>query len=201
MRRVKEKTERALNTRLFLKGERCSSPKCALVRKPYKPGVHGQKRRFRKISEYGTQLQEKQKLQITYGLKGNTLQNLFNKYEKTKVLTRLEERLDRTVFQGGLALSPRIARQLVSHGHIEVNGRKTTIPSHRLTKGDIIKVRESSRKLKSFEDLETLTKRATLPSWIKVGKDMFTREYTNTPEIKTENLPFDIDLVGEYYSR
>ena len=200
MKTIKEKKERALNTKLFLKADRCNSAKCALIRKPYKPGPHGAKRQKRP-SEYGTQLQEKQKLQITYGLGNKQLRKLFEDKEKSDILTQLERRLDRIIFLSGLAKSPRIARQMVSHGHILLNGKKVTIPSLNIKEGDVVEIKESSRKLKIYEDLEQMSKTHTSPEWIKVDNDMFKRECVGKPQVDTGSLPFDIDIVGEFYAR
>ncbi len=147
MRPVKEKRERALGTKLFLKAERCNSPKCATVRKPQRPGVHGAKRRS--VSEYGRQLQEKQKARLIYGLTNKQIENLFTKMSKEQILSRLEKRIDRVVFLLGLAKSPRISRQLVSHGHILVNNRKVRSPSFTVKIGDKIEIRPESKKSKT----------------------------------------------------
>lgn len=201
MRNVKEKKERALGTKLFLKAERCNSPKCATIRKPGRPGAHGEKRK-KAPSEYGVQLAEKQKLQIIYGLSGKQITNLFkNQSEKNTILRNLEKRLDRTVFLLGLAKSPRIARQLISHGHILVNQKKVTIPSYQVKVGDTIAIREESQKNKIFEDLENQIKQTHPPKWLKT-KNIHTGEVIQEPEIERERaLPFDINLVGEFYAR
>ncbi|MAF79479.1 30S ribosomal protein S4 [bacterium] len=200
MKKITEKKERALGTKLFIKADRCNSPKCAMIRHPQRPGAHGAK--HHSVSEYGTQLQEKQKLQIIYGLTNKQTSNLF-KHKKTKeaIVAKLEKRLDRTVFLLGIAKSPRIARQLVSHGHILVNKRKVTIPSREIKVGDTIEIREESRKNKTFEDLENQLKQSAPPAWLKNDKDIFKGEMTAEPQIDLKSSPFDIDLVGEFYAR
>ena len=198
MKRIKEKKERALGTKLFIKAERCNSPKCATVRRPHRPGDHGQK--YHSTSEYGTQLHEKEKLQIIYGLTNKQTANLFKTREKEEVLSRLEKRLDRVAFLFGFAKSPRIARQLVSHGHILVNKRKVTIPSYEVKVGNTIEIREESRKNKTFEDLETQQKNYNPPSWLK-NKDIYSGEMVAEPKMEGTHLPFDINLVGEFYAR
>ncbi len=199
MRSIKEKKERALGTKLFLKAERCNSPKCVMIRRPYRPGIHGQKRR-RAPSEYGKQLQEKQKIQITYGLTNKQMKNLF-KQPREKLVLILEQRLDRTVFLLGFAPSSRVARQFVSHGHIIVNNRKVTIPSYHVKVGDIIAIRPESRSKKIFEDIELRLKKHETPAWLKLDKKELRGEFFEKPKLKDINLFFDLNLVGQFYSR
>lgn len=201
MERIKEKKERALNTRLFVKGERCSSPKCALIRKPYRPGQHGQKRRRGALSEYGKQLQEKQKAQIIYGITAGQLRALFRAGDKDSVLRKLEKRIDRVVFLMGAAASPRVARQYVSHGHITLNGRKVTVPSIEVKKGQVVAVKEESRKTAIFQGVEARMEKANPPSWLKVDPKMVRSECLGEPQIDLAALPFDVNLVGEFYAR
>ena len=199
-RRIKEKRERALGTKLFLKAERCNSPKCATIRKPYRPGAHGRRRSM--PTEFGRQLQEKQKIQLFYGLTNHQLQNLFSELSKEKIMAQLEQRLDRVVFLIGFAGSPRIGRQFVSHGHIMVNGRRVTVPSYHVKIGDVISVRPESRKAKIFENVEERLHDFSPPEWLTI---------TSLEELKGEciaesisddfQFPFDINLVGQFYSR
>lgn len=198
MQPVKEKRERALGTKLFLKADRCNSPKCVMVRRPTRPGVHGG-RRF-SLSEYGKQLQEKQKIQIYYGLNNRQMRRLFQE-TKGKVALTLEHRLDRVVFLLGLARSSRIGRQMVSHGHIFVNGRKVTIPSYHVRIGDIVMIRKESRSLKLFEDLAIRLKQYVPPAWLELNKE--TAEGKCIADVTTVEMrfPFDINLVGQFYAR
>jgi|SRR3989344_3064611 len=198
MQKIKEKRERALGAKLFLKAERCSSPKCVMIRRPYRPGVHGQKRHS--VSDYGKQLREKQKIQIIYGLNNKQLSNLFSK-AKEKILLILEKRLDRTVYLLGFARSPRIGRQLIAHGHILVNGRKVTIPSYIVKIGDSIMIRPESKSSKLFEDISIRLKQYEPPAWLKLDKDALKGECVSEPQFDDATLPFDINLVGQYYSR
>lgn len=200
MTRIKtiEKKERALGTKLFLKAERCNSPKCVTIRRPYRPGVHGQKRHS--ISEYGRQLHEKQKIQITYGLNNRQMRGLF-KNHREKIIALLETRLDRVVYLLGLAASPRIARQLVSHGHIVVNGRKVTIPSYHVKIGDVIGIRSESRLIKIFEDLRTKLKQYEPPVWLVLDKEKLEGKCLAGPDASNTNFPFDSNLVVQFYSR
>ncbi len=199
MKPVKEKKERSLGVKLFLKAERCNSPKCVTVRRPYRPGVHGQSHR-RQPSEYGRELQEKQKLQLIYGLNNRQMMNLFSTKSPDEILKRLEKRLDRVVFLLGFAKSPRIARQLVSHGHILVNGRKVTIPSYYVKVGEKIEIRPESRSSKMFEDVQMRLKQYNPPTWLKLDAPNLRGECVGEPMV-TGSLPFDINLVGEFYAR
>ena len=201
MKNVKEKKERALGVRLFLKAERSNSPKAAIVRRPYRPGQHGQKRH--NVSDYGKQLNEKQKIQITYGLTNRQMASLFKKYkEKQKIIIELEHRLDRVVYLLGFAGSVRVARQFISHGHITVGGRKVTVPSFHVKVGDVISIREESRKKKLFEELRETLKKYTPPSWLKITSiEEFKGECVGLYSSEEVAFPFDINLVGEFYSR
>lgn len=201
MKPIKEKRERSLGTKLFLKADRCNSPKCVMVRRPFRPGPHGQKRK-RAGSDYSKQLQEKQRIRFMYGLTNRQMLTLFKGKEKEKIMNTLEHRLDRVVFLLGIALSPRIARQLVSHGHITVNGRRVTIPSFHVKVGDIVSVRSESRKLKIFEDIGQRLKKHTPPSWLKIisvedVKGQCVKEFSS----RETQFPFDINLVGEFFAR
>ena len=163
--------------------------------------MHSAKRQ-KAPSEYGTQLMEKQKLQIIYGLSNKQATNLFKSHEDKEAIFRaLERRLDRVVFLLGLAKSSRIARQRISHGHILVNGKKVTIPSYTLKVGDVVAVREKSRKNKIFEELENHLKHTRLPAWLET-KDTFSGGVGREPERDAGGaLPFDMNLVGEFYAR
>ena len=200
-RRAKEKKERALDTKLFLKAERCNSPKCVMVRRPFPPGQHGQKRR-RRPSEYARQLKEKQKIAIVYGLTNKQMSKLFKEHagEPHEIIKILEKRLDRVVYHLGFAKSPRIARQLVNHGHIIVNGRKVDIPSYHVEEGDTITIRPQSRDIQQFDDLDIRLKKYEAPDWLKLDKDKIEGKCVgNPPEDAIE--AFDINLVGEFYNR
>lgn len=199
MRIIKEKKERSLGTKLFLKGERCSSPKCVMVRRPHRPGVHGHKPR--PLSEYGRQLQEKQKARLIYGLTNRQMESLFKKFSKEKISLTLEMRLDRVVFLLGLAKSPRIARQLISHGHILVNNKKVRVPSYSVKIGDIVEIRPESKKSKLFEGLTDYLKKNTPPDWLEVNREAHKGKVVKNPETDTYTIPFNIDLVNEFYSR
>ncbi len=201
MLRITEKKERALGTKLFLKASRCSSPKCAMIRRPYKPGIHGNKKgRQRAVSEFGRQLQEKQRVQISYGLNNRQMRQLFRgKKETGKILESLEKRLDNIVFRLGMADSRIIARQLINHGHILANNKKVTIPSYRVKIGEKVGLDANSRKLKVFDSLELKLKKFDPPTWLKLDKEKLIGELVDKPQ--DLNFPFDLNLVAEHYSR
>lgn len=199
--KAKEKRERALGEKLFLKGERCNSHKCVMVRRPFPPGQHGQKQKKRP-SEYGRQLMEKQKIAIVYGLTNRQMANLFKEHsgDPKKIVSVLEKRLDRVVYYLGFAISPRIARQIVKHGHIMVNGRRLDIPSYAVKEGDVIAIRPQSRSAKIFEDLKDRLKKQKTPDWLKLDDKKEEGKCVGEPE-EDAILPFDINLVGEFFSR
>lgn len=199
MRPVKEKKERALGTKLFLKADRCNSPKCVMVRKPYRPGQHGQRRQI--ISEYGKQLREKQKIQIYYGMNDRQMRRLFQEHPKEEIASILEQRLPQVVFMLGFAKSPRIARQLVAHGHVLVGGRKVTIPSYHVRVGDVISIRPESKSSKLFEDIGGRLKQYETPAWLKLDKENLKGECVKNVSLEDGTFPFNIDLVGEFYSK
>lgn len=185
----------------------CGRENCALKRKPYPPGVHGKGRR-RRISEYGKQLAEKQKLKFIYGLREKQFRNYFAKAAKTRGLTGemlvalLERRLDNVVFRLGFAATRRQARQLVSHGHISVNGRRTTIPSFQVKPGDTIAIREVSRDKKVFGDLAVTIKKHNPPAWLELNKDTFTSTVMSLPAgDELQGVPVEIAQIVEFYSR
>ena len=169
--------------KLFLKGDRCYSTKCALEKRNFPPGQHGQGRK--KISEYGLQLREKQKTKRFYGLQETQFRNLFDKAARKKGITGenllilLETRLDNVVFRLGFASSRKEARQLVTHGHFTVNGRKVDIPSYQVKAGDIIKVKEKSASSPKFREIKDMT--ITVPSWAIVGVDKLEGKVISIP--------------------
>ncbi len=199
--RAKEKKERALGEKLFLKAQRCSSHKCVMIRRPFPPGQHGQKQR-RRPSEYGRQLKEKQKLAIVYGLTNKQMAKLFRERagDPKKIVSALEKRLDRVVYYLGFAPSPRVARQIVSHGHIMVNGRKVNFPSYEVKKEDVVTIRPQSKSLQLFEDLDNTLKKHEPPEWLKLDKKKYEGKCVGEPK-EDAILPFDINLIGEFYSR
>jgi small subunit ribosomal protein S4 len=204
MPRVLEKKERSLGVKLSIRGKRAESPKSALLRKPYRPGQHGKKYRQR-LSEFGVQLQEKQKIKFSYGLTDKQLKRIFEAAAKKadsaiRVVTEtLESRLDNALMRLGFFDSRSIARQAVSHGHFLVNGRRVKIPSYHLKPGDVITIRPASRHLSLFQDLPERLKNYEVPPWLELDKTSLTARVVSSP--KDVELPFDINLVVDFYSK
>ncbi len=204
MLKIKEKKERALGMKLFLKGERCNSPKCAMIRRPYRPGVHGRKR-TRAKSEFGVQLLEKQRIRVSYGLGEKQLSKIFKNTMKKSgvtgdlIVSDLERQLSNTVFRLGLAISRTVARQLISHGHIFINGKKITTSSYSVKKGDVISVKPSSRELLIFKNLADTIKKHETPDWLNLNAEKLEGKVKELP--KNIEVPFDINLVVDYYSK
>jgi small subunit ribosomal protein S4 len=197
---------RRVGQKLFLKGERCFSQKCAMIRKPYIPGLHGRSRR-RRISEYGQQLTEKQKVRHTYGISESQFKNYFKeivdqKGNKEELLVyKLESRLDNVVFRLGWAQSRRLARQIVNHGHILVNQRKVNIPSYQAKKGDVIQIKERSKKIALFRDLKTTLKKYEAPAWLSLDKQKLEGKIISQPKAADLGKIGEIGMIIEYYSR
>ena len=204
----KEKIERRIGVKLYLKGERSYSQKSAMTKKPYPPGMHGQKRAG-KLSEYGQQLKTKQKVRQTYRLLEKQFKHYIKDAGKSKkdpyeyIMNRLEMRLDNTVFRMGLAQSRDQARQLVNHGHILVNGRKTDIPSYEVKKEDEIRIREGSLKSPYFASLmPQWLQKMEVPSWISLDKEKLVAKIKGKPTMLESGLDMsDLQSIIEYYSR
>ena len=204
----KEKIERRLGAKLFLKGERSFSPKSATVKRMYPPGMHGKSFR-RRLSEYGQQLQSKQKVRNTYRMLEKQFKNWAKDAIKSKAETgslyqvKLEKKLDNVVFRSGLAQSRDQARQVVSHGHVLVNGRKINIPSYEVKKGDVLRVREGSLKSKYFSALvPQWIKKCQPPQWLEVDKETLSVKVSGIPTVSDSGLePKDIQSLIEFYSR
>ena len=175
-----------------------------LAKRPYAPGAHGQDRR-RKLSEYGIQMQEKQKVRILYGLNEKQFHNTFNQAGKMEgihgynFLCLLERRLDNVVYRLGFASTRRQARQLVNHGHFLVNGVKTDIPSYRVNVGDVIEVRERSLNLAVIK--EALENKVATPAFVEVDTNKLTGKLTRLPERSELNSEINESLIVEYYNR
>ena len=192
--------------KLFLKGDRCMSSKCAIERRNTRPGQHGQGR-ARKQSGYALQLREKQKVRRTYGV----LERQFRRHYQTaarrpgktseNLLQALEMRLDNLVYRLGFADSRAQARQLVAHGHFQVNGRKTDIPSAVLKAGDEVAVRERSKGLEYFKARALLISQKGVPAWVRLDVAGMAGRVQALPTRQELELPFDEALVVEYYQR
>ncbi|MCX7636111.1 MAG: 30S ribosomal protein S4 [Syntrophales bacterium] len=191
--------------KLFLKGDRCYSEKCAYERREYAPGDHGQMRR--KPSDYGVQLREKQKLKRIYGLLERQFRGYFAKADRQKGITGtnlllfLERRLDNMVFRMGFASSRTEARQLVRHNHFMVNGKKVNIPSYLVRIGDEIQVREGSRRMTRIQEaMETVARRG-VPQWLELDKENFRGFVKALPSREDLTMPVQEQLVVELYSK
>ncbi len=191
--------------KLYLKGDRCYSDKCAIERRNYPPGQHGQGRG--KLSGYGIQLREKQRIRRIYGLGEKQFKDYFKEADRQKGVTGsnflvlLERRLDNTVYRLGFANSRAEARQLVRHNHFQLNGRKANIPSILLRPGDKIAVLESSRQISAINaSLEALPRRGLVP-WLDLDKSAYEGVFKNFPTREEMNLPVQEQLVVEFYSK
>ncbi len=194
------------NLKLFLKGDRCYSDKCSIERRAYAPGQHGQQR-FRKMSDYAVQLREKQKVKRIYGMLEGQFRRYFEMADMAKgvtgenLLNLLERRLDNTLYRLGFAGSRSQARQVVKHKHILVNGKKVNIPSYFVSEGDVISVKESSRKhAEIIENLEAVERRG-VPSWLELEKDKFQGTVKSMPERQEITMPIQEQLIVELYSK
>jgi small subunit ribosomal protein S4 len=191
--------------KLFLKGSRCYTKKCSFERRSTPPGMNTQRRR--KVSEFGIQLREKQKVRKSYSVLEKQFRNYFEKAEQRKGMTGenllrlLEMRLDNVVFRMGLASSRAQARQLVSHGHFAVNGRPTNIPSFSTKVGDRIEVRESRRGREIFKVVTETIKSAQIPEWVSVDGGKLAGSILAEPAREQMPPEFNEQLVVEYYSR
>ena len=189
--------------KLFLKGERCYSSKCALERRNYAPGQHGQARK--KMSDYGIQFREKQKAKRFYGLQETQFRNLYEKAAKKSgktgenLLILLETRLDNVVFRLGFASSRKEARQLVTHGHFTVNGKKADIPSMELKAGDVIRVKEKSQSSPKFKEVKEMA--ITVPSWMSVEVEKLEGKILTLPTRADIDTPVAEHLIVELYSK
>ena len=192
--------------KLFLKGARCYSDKCAIERRAYAPGQHGQSRR-RKVSEYGLQLREKQNVRRMYGLLERQFHNYFKKAAQRKGITGenllqlLECRLDNVVYRLGFAPSRRTARQLVRHRHFTVNGRTVDIPSYQMRPADVVQVRERSRKLDSVHASLRDAGRAEPMSWLRLDKAKLEGELLERPKRADIPVTAQEQLIVELYSK
>ena len=206
--KVCKKCRRA-NQKLFLKGEKCSSPKCPLLKRPYAPGQKAKNRRS-PLSEYGKELMEKQKMRHWYGVSEKQFKGYVKdildkrgKMEDTslELVKKLEKRLDNVVFRSGLALSRVQARQLVSHSHFTVNGRAVDIPSFQVKKGDKIELKEQKKDKDYFKKISVTLKKVQVPSWLKLDISKMSIEIAGEPSFEDSGVPAEISAIFEYYSR
>lgn len=191
--------------KLFLKGDRCFTDKCAFERRSYAPGQHGQARR--KHSDYGTQLREKQRAKQMYGILERQFRRYFEQADQMKGVTGdnlillLERRLDNMVFRMGFARSRAQARQLVCHGHFLVNGRPVDIPSYLVCQGDTVSVAEKSRKMAAITEAVESVERRGIPEWLMLEKDAFQAKLMAYPAREQLSIPIQEQLIVELYSK
>lgn len=191
--------------KLFLKGDKCYTDKCPVERRNYAPGQHGQQRR--KFSEYGARLREKQKVKRIYGLMERQLKGYFERADRMKgitgesLLVLLERRLDNMVYRLGFAASRAEARQLVRHGHILVNGRKASTPSHITARGDVIELKEKSRRITRVNECLDAGVKRGIPGWLELDRPNYRGVVKAMPARQELTLPIQEQLIVEHYSR
>ena len=191
--------------KLFLKGTRCYTDKCAVARRAQAPGQHGAKKK--KLSEYGVQLREKQKAKVFYGVLESQFRKYFEMAANKKGITGenllqiLELRLDNVVYRMGLGTSRAEARQIVRHGHIAVNGKKVNIPSYLVSKEDIVSLREASMNDEKFKAIMEQTAGRTVPAWLEFNADQKKATVVELPKREDIDLPVQEHLIVELYSK
>ncbi|HAT82731.1 SSU ribosomal protein S4P [Eubacterium pyruvativorans] len=189
--------------KLFLKGDRCYSAKCALERKNYAPGQHGQMRK--KNSEYGLQLREKQKAKRFYGIQETQFRNMYEEAARAKGITgenlliALERRLDNVVYRLGFAASRKEARQLVVHGHFTLNGKKVNSPAIQIKSGDVVAVKQKSQSSPKFKEIKEM--QITVPAWMTVDVDKLEGKIVSLPTRAEIDTPIAEHLIVELYSK
>ena len=191
--------------KLYLKGERCYTDKCAIERRNYPPGQHGQKRP--KFSEYALQLREKQKVKRMYGVLEGQFRRYFTIAERSRGITGeillqlLERRFDNMIYRMGFATSRAEARQLVRHGHFQINGRKVNIPSALLRAGDVVTVRERSKTVTRVQEALAQAEHRGAPEWVEVNREGFTARVKALPTRAELTMPINEKLIVELYSK
>jgi small subunit ribosomal protein S4 len=194
--------------KLFLKGERCYSPKCSVEKRTYAPGMHGKKGTFKhKESDFALQLREKQKVRRFYGVQERQFRRYFRSAQRVKgmtgvtLLVTLERRLDNVVYRFGLADSRPQARQLVRHGHFTLNGRNHNVPSYLVEIGDVVAVRENSRSNGYFKSVADHLGQRAVPDWLQFDENRLAGRVVGTPDRQAIEVPLREQLIVEYYSR
>lgn len=191
--------------KLFLKGERCYSEKCAVDRREYPPGQHGQSRK--RYSDYDVQLREKQKVKRIYGVMEQQFRGYFEEANRQKGITGenllliLERRLDNMVYRMGFASSRNEARQLIRHNHFEVNGKRVNIPSYLMRAGDVIELKEKSRKIAKVQESLEGSSRRGIPRWLEVDKDNLKGKVVALPAREELTMPINEQIIVEFYSK
>ncbi|MDD3655319.1 MAG: 30S ribosomal protein S4 [Atribacterota bacterium] len=193
--------------KLFLKGDRCYTEKCSVERRSSEPGKSAHSKRIKKLTNYGIQLREKQKMKNMYGLLERQFSNLFKKAEQKHGVTGdnfiqfLERRLDNVIFRLGFVKSRAKARQIVRHSHILVNSKKVNIPSYMVEIDDVIEIKEKSQEILEFKELKQGKVDINVPSWLEVDLKNLKGKVVKLPSKEDIDLPVDEKLVVEYYSR
>ncbi|MFO8112658.1 MAG: 30S ribosomal protein S4 [Desulfosalsimonadaceae bacterium] len=194
------------NVKLYLKGDRCYSDKCAIDRRTYPPGQHGQ-RRAGKTSDYGLQLREKQKVKRLYGLGEKQFRLFFHRADAGKgvtgvtLLVMLERRLDNVVYRLGFANSRVQSRQMVKHSHFLINGKKVNIPSYQMKVGDVIEIREKSKTVQAITDAVEAVVRRGMPQWLELDKDNLKGTVKAMPVRDDITMPIQENQIVEFYSK
>ena len=194
------------DAKLFLKGDRCYTDKCGFERRAYAPGQHGQARK-RKMSNYGEQMREKQKVKRIYGIAERQFRGYYYKAARMKgvtgenLLVLLERRLDNIVYRFGFASDHAEARQLVRHGHFTVNGKRVNIPSYLVRSGDVVTVGERSQKIKRIEESMAAVDRRGVPNWLELDKASFVGKVKAMPQREDFTMPIREQLIVELYSK
>ncbi len=192
--------------KLFLKGTKCFTDKCPIEKRNFAPGQHGKDRKA-KIVGYGLQLREKQKTKRMYFAQEGQFRNYFEKAARSKgvtgevLLQQLERRLDNVVYRMGFGISRRQARQLVRHGHIQVDGRKVNIPSYQVSAGEEIAVRENSKKLAILEPAKEFASHQNAPTWLEINRDNYSGKVLSLPKREEIQIPVNEQLIVELYSK
>jgi small subunit ribosomal protein S4 len=195
--------------KLFLKGQRCYTPKCAIERRNFPPGDHGREAQFRRrrVSDYQRQLREKQKTRRIYGVTERQFRRYYRSALQRRGLTgenllqMLERRLDNVVYRLGFAENRAQARSLVTHGHFNINGRRTDVPSMLVRAGDLVEVREGSRARRYFKDLPALAETRTVPRWLERDLKRLSGKMVQPPERQDIDATLSEQLIVEFYSR
>lgn len=197
---------RRAGEKLFLKGERCNTAKCAIVKRNYAPGAHGPKRKARP-TEYGTQLNEKQKAKRQYNLLEKQFKLTFERAKKESgntgenFLKLLESRFDNTIYRLGWADSRRGARQLVNHGHFTINEKKVNIPSYQVRAGEVIRIKSNKKNAKVFSGLKEKLQKKEIPGWLNLDKSDLSAKILHAPDAAALKPNFNLQMIVEYYSR
>ncbi len=205
IRGAKEKKERALGEHLHLKGYRCQGTKCALVRRPFGPGQHGQKHKRKALSDFGKQIKEKQKFKLSYGIDESNLRKILEEASKSqrstveKLIELVERRLDNVIFRLGMAASRSQARQLIIHGHVFVNKQRVKSPGFSVKVNDIIRVREESKEKTTFKNLKESLKNYEVPAWLFLDKEKLEGRILELP--REAELPVEINLLVESFNK